>query len=178
MLLPAYRTRVRFPPPPEKQPMPKRPWLSFFCEAGIEAEVGATIGAIRQQDVAESHWRRPERRPHDADDCRGFPPPPERQSMLKGSWLSFFCKAGIEAKVARDDRSDKATGRCRQPLETARKKTSRCGRLQGIPATSTICKKKTHLSRVILWIGGFSFSPCIQRVSAVLTSFRNLSPVT
>ncbi|MDT9547693.1 MAG: hypothetical protein RI826_10220 [Chlorobium phaeovibrioides] len=43
---------------------------------------------------------------------------------------------------------------------------------------SIILKKTTRLSRVILWADGFSFSPCCQRVSAVLTSFRNLSPAT
>ncbi|HCD37036.1 MAG TPA: hypothetical protein DEQ23_08535 [Chlorobium sp.] len=35
---------------------------------------------------------------------------------------------------------------------------------------STILKKTTRLSRVILWADGFSFSPCFQRFSAVLTS--------
>ena len=43
---------------------------------------------------------------------------------------------------------------------------------------STIFMVTTRLSRVILWVDGFSFSPCIQRVSGVLTSFRNLSPAT
>jgi len=33
----------------------------------------------------------------------------------------------------------------------------------------------TRLSRVILWVGRFSFSPCIQRVSAVFTSTPDLS---
>jgi len=46
------------------------------------------------------------------------------------------------------------------------------------PGISTILKMTTRLSRVILWGDGFSFSPCIQRVSGVLTSFRNLSPAT
>ncbi|MCJ8501383.1 protein adenylyltransferase SelO [Desulfatitalea alkaliphila] len=46
------------------------------------------------------------------------------------------------------------------------------------PETSTILKMTTRLSRVILWGDGFSFSLCIQRVSTVLTSFRNLSPAT
>jgi len=44
------------------------------------------------------------------------------------------------------------------------------------PGISTILKMTTRLSRVILWADGFSFSPCFQRFSAVLTSFRNLSP--
>ena len=47
-----------------------------------------------------------------------------------------------------------------------------------IPAVSTIFMVTTRLSRVTLWVDGFSFSPCIQRFSAVLTSFRNLSPAT
>ena len=46
------------------------------------------------------------------------------------------------------------------------------------PAISTNLTMKTHLSRVILWVDGFSFSPCIPRVSDVLISLRNLSPAT
>ena len=46
------------------------------------------------------------------------------------------------------------------------------------PLTSIILKKATRLSRVIFWVGGFSFSPCMLRLTAVLASFWNLSPAT
>jgi len=53
----------------------------------------------------------------------------------------------------------------------------RCGCIKAL-RPPPFCIVTTRLSRVTLWVNGFSFSPCIQRVSAVLTSFRNLSPAT